>query len=184
MLCHHSCAPPQVQALSLDGYRPTAVPAVSAPSPAISSVLPKRLFPQQWGRAPAASTADPLATSTAAAAASSSSTGLPSPGRGATVSPLNPTASRQLPLLSALRHVVHHEGILSLWRGNLATILHRMPYSAVNFSAFEMVRRVGAQRPDNGIRAVVIYPCYPSRAALRLTRACQAQCIRHQPGVS
>mmetsp|Transcript_35485 Transcript_35485/g.78725 ORF Transcript_35485/g.78725 Transcript_35485/m.78725 type:complete len:365 (-) Transcript_35485:444-1538(-) len=41
-------------------------------------------------------------------------------------------------MLSALRYVIREEGLLALWRGNLVTILHRVPYSAVNFLAFEV----------------------------------------------
>jgi hypothetical protein len=29
------------------------------------------------------------------------------------------------------------QGVLSLWRGHTATLLHRIPYSAVNFAVFE-----------------------------------------------
>lgn len=29
------------------------------------------------------------------------------------------------------------QGVLGLWRGHTATLLHRMPYSAVNFAIFE-----------------------------------------------
>ena len=40
-------------------------------------------------------------------------------------------------LTTALRHVVASEGILSLWKGNGVTIIHRLPYSAINFWAYE-----------------------------------------------
>ncbi|GAX83991.1 hypothetical protein CEUSTIGMA_g11416.t1 [Chlamydomonas eustigma] len=46
---------------------------------------------------------------------------------------------RQLTLSAAVKHVIQQEGWLSLWKGNLATLLHRLPYSAVNFSTFELV---------------------------------------------
>ena len=42
-----------------------------------------------------------------------------------------------LPLRQALRAVVEREGVASLWRGNFVTVLHRLPYSAVNFWAYE-----------------------------------------------
>jgi hypothetical protein len=35
------------------------------------------------------------------------------------------------------RQVVRAEGVLSLWKGNGVTILHRLPYSAINFSTYE-----------------------------------------------
>ena len=34
------------------------------------------------------------------------------------------------------------QGITGLWRGHAATLLHRMPYSAVNFAVFENTRKV------------------------------------------
>lgn len=34
-------------------------------------------------------------------------------------------ASSQMPLLAAVKHVVRTEGVMSLWKGNLATVLHR-----------------------------------------------------------
>lgn len=40
-------------------------------------------------------------------------------------------------LTAALRHVVASEGIRSLWKGNGVTIIHRLPYSAINFWAYE-----------------------------------------------
>ena len=66
--------------------------------------------------------------------AASSSTSSSSPGGGG-----RPPRAGQLPLIAAVRHVVRSEGLMSLWKGNMATVLHRIPYSAVNFATFEMV---------------------------------------------
>lgn len=33
------------------------------------------------------------------------------------------------------------EGVLSLWKGNLVTIIHRLPYSAVNFATYELANQ-------------------------------------------
>jgi len=35
------------------------------------------------------------------------------------------------------RQVIKREGVRALWRGNGVTIVHRLPYSAVNFWAYE-----------------------------------------------
>lgn len=40
-------------------------------------------------------------------------------------------------LPQAFRNVVTREGILSLWKGNFVTIIHRVPYSAANFGIYE-----------------------------------------------
>jgi len=48
-----------------------------------------------------------------------------------------PLPQRQLRLGAALRRVARQEGVLSLWRGNGVTILHRLPYSSINFLTYE-----------------------------------------------
>ena len=80
----------------------------------------------------ASSAASSAAGSSAAAAASSSATSAAAATATTTVSPI-----AGLPLRQALRAVVEREGVASLWRGNLVTVLHRLPYSAVNFWAYE-----------------------------------------------
>lgn len=40
-------------------------------------------------------------------------------------------------LRSAFEKVVDRGGLLSLWRGNLTSVLHRFPYSAINFYVYE-----------------------------------------------
>eukprot|EP00892_Ulva_mutabilis_P000422 jgi/Ulvmu1/10380/UM061_0064.1 len=42
----------------------------------------------------------------------------------------------------ATKHVVQSQGFLSLWRGHTATLLHRIPYSSVNFAVFEHTKAV------------------------------------------
>lgn len=41
----------------------------------------------------------------------------------------------------ALR-IVNEEGFRAFWKGNLVTIAHRLPYSSVNFYAYEQYKRV------------------------------------------
>lgn len=43
-------------------------------------------------------------------------------------------------VLSALRQVTKQEGLKSLWKGNLITITHRIPYSAINFATYEVAK--------------------------------------------
>jgi len=38
--------------------------------------------------------------------------------------------------------VVQQEGPAALWKGNLATILHRLPYSAINFYTYEHMNKL------------------------------------------
>jgi len=35
------------------------------------------------------------------------------------------------------------EGFRAFWKGNLVTIVHRLPYSSVNFYAYERYKEVG-----------------------------------------
>ncbi|KAJ9534458.1 hypothetical protein QJQ45_016155, partial [Haematococcus lacustris] len=57
------------------------------------------------------------------------------------VQALSPHGTAAPSLLSALLQVVwRQEGAASLWKGNLATIIHRVPYSATNFAVFEATK--------------------------------------------
>lgn len=38
--------------------------------------------------------------------------------------------------------IVNEEGFRAFWKGNLVTIAHRLPYSAVNFYAYEQCKIV------------------------------------------
>ena len=40
-----------------------------------------------------------------------------------------------------IQDIHHQEGLLSFWRGNLTAIIHRFPYSAVNFAVFDWVKK-------------------------------------------
>ena len=46
-----------------------------------------------------------------------------------------------LETLPALRALVREEGFASLWRGNGTSVVHRFPYSAINFWTFETAKR-------------------------------------------
>lgn len=39
----------------------------------------------------------------------------------------------QIPMREAFMQIVRREGVKALWKGNGATMLHRLPYSAINF---------------------------------------------------
>ncbi|GFH12626.1 uncharacterized protein HaLaN_08344, partial [Haematococcus lacustris] len=56
------------------------------------------------------------------------------------VQALSPHGTAAPSLLSALLQVWRQEGAASLWKGNLATIIHRVPYSATNFAVFEATK--------------------------------------------
>ncbi|XP_022976763.1 mitochondrial substrate carrier family protein B-like isoform X1 [Cucurbita maxima] len=38
--------------------------------------------------------------------------------------------------------IVHEEGIRAFWKGNLVTIAHRLPYSSINFYAYEHFKKL------------------------------------------
>jgi hypothetical protein len=40
--------------------------------------------------------------------------------------------------------IVREEGIRAFWKGNGVTIVHRLPYSAISFYAYEKYKRVSA----------------------------------------
>lgn len=47
--------------------------------------------------------------------------------------------SANLGTVAALQHIMREEGVRALWKGNGITIVHRLPYSSVNFWAYEQV---------------------------------------------
>ena len=58
---------------------------------------------------------------------------------------------QKLSLQQAVQQVIRQEGIHALWKGNGVTMLHRLPYSAVNFWAYEQFTQQWQQ-------------CFPSAA--------------------
>ena len=82
-----------------------------------------------------------------------------------------------------LRHGYRTEGLLSLWRGNTATLARIVPYSAINFMAFEQykkllrVERTGtpasfvAGRLAGSTGQLVTYPLDRARAVMAVTNA-------------
>jgi solute carrier family 25 phosphate transporter 23/24/25/41 len=43
-------------------------------------------------------------------------------------------------LIPAFEKIIRREGILAFWRGNLTSLLHRFPYSGINFFVFEKLK--------------------------------------------
>eukprot|EP01064_Diplonema_japonicum_P019013 TRINITY_DN2771_c1_g1_i1.p1 TRINITY_DN2771_c1_g1~~TRINITY_DN2771_c1_g1_i1.p1 ORF type:complete len:281 (+),score=41.78 TRINITY_DN2771_c1_g1_i1:42-884(+) len=46
----------------------------------------------------------------------------------------------------ALRSVIKRQGLMSLWRGNMVTVLHRFPYSGASFTLYESCKKVIGNR--------------------------------------
>ena len=42
-------------------------------------------------------------------------------------------------------HIANEEGFMAFWKGILVTIIHRLPYTSVNFYAFERYKTVGTK---------------------------------------
>lgn len=67
------------------------------------------------------------------------------------------------------------QGFLSLWRGHTATLLHRIPYSSVNFAVFEHAKVVLApvlkSRNEGGSYATEVRPQSSAPAATSLFTA-------------
>ena len=53
------------------------------------------------------------------------------------VTPIQSTNQITEPLLTVCRRILHEEGVLSFWKGNLTSVIHRFPYSAINFYAYD-----------------------------------------------
>ncbi|MED6169446.1 hypothetical protein PIB30_021437 [Stylosanthes scabra] len=54
----------------------------------------------------------------------------------------NVATLRKLSILSEASRIIHEEGFRAFWKGNLVTIAHRLPYSSVNFYAYEQYKKL------------------------------------------
>lgn len=46
-------------------------------------------------------------------------------------------------ILTEASRILREEGVRAFWKGNGVTIVHRLPYSSVNFFAYEEYKMVG-----------------------------------------
>lgn len=44
--------------------------------------------------------------------------------------------------------IINEEGFRAFWKGNLVTIAHRLPYSSVNFYAYEQYKKASYEIYD------------------------------------
>jgi len=66
------------------------------------------------------------------------------------VQPLAPCTAAADAARARARQVIKREGVRALWRGNGVTIVHRLPYSAVNFWAYERFTEMWLHRYPAG----------------------------------
>lgn len=45
-------------------------------------------------------------------------------------------------LLHTANNILKSEGLRAFWKGNLTSVIHRFPYSAINFTLYEKVRDI------------------------------------------
>jgi solute carrier family 25 phosphate transporter 23/24/25/41 len=66
-------------------------------------------------------------------------------------------AGSNFSLVESLMYVIRTEGYRSLWKGNLVSVMHKMPYGSVNYYAYEytkvhLLRSLWASETDPGIK--------------------------------
>ena len=54
----------------------------------------------------------------------------------------NVATLRKASIWNEASRIIHEEGFRAFWKGNLVTIAHRLPYSSVNFYAYEHYKKV------------------------------------------
>ena len=57
-------------------------------------------------------------------------------------------ALRKASIWHEASRIVGEEGFRAFWKGNLVTIAHRLPYSSLNFYAYERYKKVGIKILD------------------------------------
>eukprot|EP00798_Chlamydomonas_sp_ICE-L_P023554 gene23554-9078_t len=122
---------------------PRTAPSPS-PFPSSSSPSPSQNAPGSPGTVPSPSpfpsTSSPSPSPSPSSSLAPSSSSLPPPGRF---------------VYQGLRTLVAREGFSALYRGNIATILHRIPYSAANFSTYELAQKqLQDQIPNHATRSL------------------------------
>lgn len=60
----------------------------------------------------------------------------------------NAATLRKASIWSEASRVVGEEGFRAFWKGNLVTIAHRLPYSSLNFYAYERYKKVSTKILD------------------------------------
>lgn len=53
-------------------------------------------------------------------------------------------------LPAAYSHVLRNEGLLAFWKGNLTSVVHRFPYSAINFTVYDNMRKLLCSKQPGG----------------------------------
>ena len=53
-----------------------------------------------------------------------------------------PTSKGQPSLSKEMMRIYKEEGVRAFWKGNAVTIVHRLPYSALNFFSYEKYKSV------------------------------------------
>lgn len=74
-------------------------------------------------------------------------------------------------ILEGARQIVQQEGVLTLWRGNLCTCVHRFPFTGINFAVVLWVKKAfpwlahgpawGAFVPGAAAGCAAVISCYP-----------------------
>jgi solute carrier family 25 phosphate transporter 23/24/25/41 len=73
-------------------------------------------------------------------------------------------------LWKSMRNIVRTEGFFSLWKGNFTAVIHRFPFSAINFASFEALRFYTSNMEDTMLHrigcgglagAIACFICYP-----------------------
>lgn len=58
-----------------------------------------------------------------------------------------PTSKGQPSLSKEMMRIYKEEGVRAFWKGNAVTIVHRLPYSALNFFSYEKYKAVRSAVP-------------------------------------
>lgn len=99
-------------------------------------------------------------------------------------------------IFSTFSRVWKQDGLFSFWKGNLTSVIHRFPYSAINFSSYEYARQLFVDQlgfqESSGVRftsgavagGLACFLCYPlDLVRTRLTILQKSACGLYSPGI-
>jgi len=80
------------------------------------------------------------------------------------------------------RRIFQEEGVMAFWKGNTVTIVHRLPYSAINFFAYETYKRwvsppASSYSASSSFGRHTLSCCRPMGSACRAGTAEGCRCV-------
>eukprot|EP01038_Epipyxis_sp_PR26KG_P004578 gene4578-6452_t len=82
------------------------------------------------------------------------------------IAKVQPIHTHSFSMLKDIYQLASAQGVSSLWKGNLTSVIHRFPYSAINFGAFEILRSAFIRKENNSESIKLRFLCGAASGAV------------------